>query len=114
MHGATVQGQRSQGGNSQPIDVQLPAPAFFAPWSDFVVEHLPHREHVVYRVHLWQPGAPTTQVHLYQMRGREDVEVFGKTYKQAWVLEDRNADGSQLLGRMWLIDGPPSLVRWSI
>lgn len=55
-----------------------------------------------------------TETHLYVVRNRGDVEVFGKTQRRAWVVEDRNADGSILLGRMWIIDQLPRLVRWTI
>ena len=77
------------------------------------------REGAVYRVPLWRPaGSPAAMTasiekHLYVVRGREDVDVLGKTLK-AWVVDDRSDDGSKLLGTMYIVDGPPKLVRWTI
>jgi hypothetical protein len=107
-------------GASSSAEIPLSQRAFYGQWSDYIVEELPMREGVAYRVPLWQPtlgpngpGATVTQ-HLYVVRGREDVEVFGKTHRKAWVVDDRSADGSKLLGTMWIVDGPPKLVRWTI
>ena len=109
----------SMRGAAAPMDVPLSQRSFYGPWSDYVVEELPMREGAVYRVALWRPaGSPTAMTasvekHLYVVRGREDVEVFGKTHK-AWIVDDRTEDGSKLLGTMYIVDGPPKLVRWTI
>jgi hypothetical protein len=102
----------------QPIVLKLTRPAFYADWSDFIVEELPRHVGVVYRVPLWRPRMQPTgislaeETHLYTIAGHEDVDVIGKSYKQAWVVEDRVAGQSAPAGRMWIIDGPPKLVRW--
>lgn len=104
-----------------PLRTALATPGFYGPWSDFVVEELPRRVGTVYRVHLWrpapQPGGPpriVEETHLYTVARREDVAVLGKTYRQAWVIEDRLAGNDALAGTMWIVDGPPNLVRWLI
>ena len=72
-----------------------------------------------YRLRLWQPApgddGPSLreETHLYTLVGREDVVVFGRTYAKAWVAEGRAADG-KLSRRMYVVDGPPALVRWTI
>ena len=103
------------------VTLRLTRPAFYGPWVDLVVEELPMRLGATYRVDTWQPAmrpgsglAVTEETHLYVVRAREDVEVFGATHRQAWVVEDRSADGATLLGRMWIIDAAPRLVRWTI
>jgi hypothetical protein len=100
--------------------VALAQPGFYGPWSDFVVEELPHKLGTTYRLHLWQPGPPgpsgpslKEETHLYTFTGREDVEVRGTKHARAWVVEDHAPDG-KLLGTMWVVDGPPKLVRWTI
>jgi hypothetical protein len=100
------------GGNTQPINVTLPQPSFLGSLADLVAEVLPRRLGTVYRLHLWQPGGgPSAVTHLYETTGREDVEVLGVKYPQAWVVVDKGADGTEL-GRMWLVDAPPYVVRW--
>jgi hypothetical protein len=105
----------------QAISLQLTAPAFYAQWSDFVVEELPRREGAVYRVRLWRPamapGQPprlAEETHLYTVTKREDIDVLGKPVRGAWVVEDRIVGQPNVVGRMWIIDGAPKLVRWTI
>lgn len=81
--------------------------------ADLVAEALPRRPGTVYRVLLWQPGPGGPVTHLYETLGREDVEVMGVKYRDAWIVADKGADGSEL-GRMWVVDGPPYLVRWNL
>jgi hypothetical protein len=97
-----------------PIDVTLSEPAYFRPLADLITESLPRRVGAVYRVPLWGPPSPAVETHLYSFVRREDVTVLGKTYHNAWVVEDRAADGTRLNGTMWLVDGAPELVRWII
>jgi hypothetical protein len=99
--------------------VALGQPGFYAPWSDFVVEELPHKLGTTYRLHLWQPAPGPSgpslreETHLYTFTGREEVEVRGTKHARAWVVQDHAPDG-KLLGTMWIVDGPPKLVRWTI
>lgn len=99
---------------AMPVDMTLARPAFLGMLADLVAESLPRKLGVVYRVPLWMPGSPTVADHLYQFVRRESITVLGKTYPNAWVMEDRSADGATLHGTMWLVDGPPELVRWVI
>jgi hypothetical protein len=101
-------------GASQPMRVQLPEAAFFGNLADLLVEALPRNVGVTYRAPVWQIGTPSGVAHRYRTIGREDVSVLGHAYPQAWVVEDRSDDGVKLLGRMWLIDGPPYVVRWDL
>jgi hypothetical protein len=105
----------------QSANLTLSAPAFYAPWSDYIVEELPRREGTVYRVRLWRPsfvpGSPPKlleETHLYTVTGRENLEVLGKSVSRAWVVEDRIAGQAELAGKMWIVDAPPKLVRWMI
>ncbi|AHG92437.1 hypothetical protein J421_4902 (plasmid) [Gemmatirosa kalamazoonensis] len=132
MRSTSPRGEMRLRAESDAVDVTMPTPAgprsarlvlstpgFYAPWSDFVVEELPHVLGRTYRLRLWQPApgpdGPTLreETHLYTFAAREDVEVFGRTQARAWVVEDHGADGA-LLGRMWIVDGAPKLVRWTI
>ncbi len=115
VDGASIRGTMPQpGGQAVGIDATLPQPAFFGPLIDLVVESLPRRTGVVYRVPTIRPAnPPTLETRLFQFVRREDVEVLGTTHKQAWLLRDLGMDGT-VRGTMWLIDGPPSLVRWVI
>jgi hypothetical protein len=114
VDGTHVHGQTIGPNGPVPIDATLTTPAFFAPLADLVTESLPRKLGVVYRVPLWDVRTPGITTHLYQMVRREEVTILGKTYHDAWVLEDHNADGSKLLGTMWLVDASPFLVRWVI
>jgi hypothetical protein len=112
--GGRIVGQMPTPNGLMPIDVTLSSAAFFRPLSDLVVESLPAKPGVVYRVPLWAPPGSNVETHLYETVRREDITVLGKTYKQAKVVEDRSADGKTLLGTLWLIDAAPHLVRWVI
>jgi hypothetical protein len=112
-NGLSVHGQVPAPGGSRPVDVTLTEPAFYNALADLVAESLPKRTGVVYRLPLWGLSSTSVEHHLYQFVRQEDVEVLGRTYPKAWVLEDRSTDGT-LLGTMWLVDGPPELVRWII
>jgi hypothetical protein len=111
--GTHVHGQVMSPNGPVAIDATLDRPAFYAPLADLVAESLPRRLGMVYRLPMWGMPRASIETHLYEMVRREDVTVRGKSYPQAWVLEDRSTDG-RLLGTMWLTDGPPNLVRWLI
>ena len=112
--GTHIVGQMMGPGGPTPLDITLSSAAFFKPLADLVVESLPAKQGVVYRVPLWSPPGVTIETHLYEAVRREDVTVLGKTYKQANVIEDRSADGKTLYGTLWVVDGEPHLVRWVI
>jgi hypothetical protein len=86
--------------------------AFYGPTADIVVEFLPRRLGVVYRARLWSDGQETSEVHLYETTGREDIQVFGKRYRNVWVVDDWKAATRTLASRLWLIDRPPYMLRW--
>jgi len=132
MHQTSPRGEMRLRADADAVEVTVPTPAgaksarlalsgpaFYGPWSDFAVEELPRTLGTTYRLRLWQPApgpdgpALREETHLYTFVAREDVVVFGRTHARAWVAEDRGADG-KLLGRMWVVDGPPKLVRWTI
>jgi hypothetical protein len=114
VDGLSVRGKSpAPGGASQPLDLTLTEPAFLRSLVDLVAESLPRRTGVVYRLPLWGFSSGTVEHRLYQFVRQEDVEVLGRSYPKAWVLEDRSADGT-LMGTMWLVDRPPELVRWII
>jgi hypothetical protein len=109
VDGATIHGQVSQDGKTRAINIKLPTPGFIGNFSDILAESLPRRAGVVYRAPMW--NGPSSETHLFETHGREDVDVLGKHYQQAWVVEDHKADGT-LAGRLWLLERPPYLVRW--
>ena len=92
----------------------LPAPAFLGGLADLLVEALPRRIGTVYRANIWRRGMSNVETHLFETTSREDITVLGHAHKQAWVVEDRSADGATLFGRMWLVGVAPYLVRWTI
>jgi hypothetical protein len=112
VDGSNAHGEMSRGGNTQPIAVKLDQPAFLGNFADLVVEALPRNLGVAYRVWMWQPRQPSAEQHLYQTVGREDIQALGTTYKNAWIVEDRSADGSKLLSKLWVTAEPPYLIRW--
>lgn len=114
LDGAHIVGQMPSPNGPMPIDLTLSSAAFFKPLADLVIESLPAKPGVVYRVPLWSPPGSNVETHLYETVRREDVTVLGKTYKQAKVIEDRSADGKTLYGTLWVVDGAPHLVRWII
>lgn len=87
-----------------PPDTARSASAFFGPAADIVVEFLPRRLGVVYRVRLWFPGAPSDETHLYETRERKG---------DVWIVEDRRAGTDKVASRLWLIDRPPYMLRWT-
>jgi hypothetical protein len=86
--------------------------AFHGPTADIMVEFLPRRLGVVYRARLWFPGQSTSETHWYETKHRQDIEVFGKQYRDVWVVDDRNAATRKLASRLWVIDRPPYMLRW--
>lgn len=113
VDGVSVRGEVPAPGGTRPVDLTLDEPAFFSPLADLVAESLPRRTGVVYRLPMWSTSPTPFEYRLYQFVRQEDVEVLGRSYPKAWVLEDRSADG-MLMSTMWLVDGPPELVRWVI
>lgn len=111
VDGTSVHGEMPGPNGNRPVNIKLDEPAFFKPLADLVAESLPRRMGVVYRVPLWTLSPTPFERHLYQFVRQEDVEVRGKSYPKAWVMEDRSADGT-LMSTMWLVDGPPEIVRW--
>ena len=77
--------------------------AFYGPMADILVEFLPRRLNVVYRVRLRFDGATALETHLYETRVRADG---------VWVVEDHDAATGRLASRLWLIDKPPYMLRW--
>jgi len=114
MDGTHVSGDMPSPAGATHVDTRLAQPAFFRPLADLLVESLPRRLGAVYRVPLWGPPAMTVETHLYSIVRRENVTVLGRTYPNAWMVEDRSVDGSSLFGTLWLVDGTPQLVRWII
>jgi hypothetical protein len=112
--GGHITGEVPGPNGPMPLDVSLSAPAFYRPLADLVTESLPKKLGVVFRVPLWGPPATSAEQHLYEFIRREPITVLGHEYRDAWVLEDRSADGSRLNGTMWIVDAPPHLVRWVI
>jgi len=112
LHRRTLAFYGSTGEGALPGKAQPNPPAFYGPAADILVEFLPRRVGVVYRAKMWQPGAPAIETHLYETRGQEDIEAFGKRYQKAWVIEDKDAASGRLASRMWLIPDPPYMVRW--
>lgn len=79
--------------------------AFYGPTADIIVEFLPRRLNVVYRVRLRpQEGSATIETHLYETRRQEHG---------VWVVDDYNAETGKLASRLWLVDRPPYMVRWT-
>jgi hypothetical protein len=58
--------------------------AFHGPTADIMVEFLPRRLGMVYRARLWFDGQGMSEAHLYETMGREDIQVFGKQYRNVW------------------------------
>jgi hypothetical protein len=86
--------------------------AFHGPTADIMIEFLPRRVGAVYRARLWFDGQGTSEAHLYETTGREDIQVFGKRYRDVWVVDDWKAATRTLASRLWLIDQPPYMLRW--
>jgi hypothetical protein len=86
--------------------------AFHGPTADIMVEFLPRRLGVVYRARLWFDGQQGSETHLYETKGREDIQVFGKQYRHVWAVDDWKAATHKLASRLWLIDQPPYMLRW--
>ena len=78
--------------------------AFDGPTADVLVEFLPRRRDVVYRVRLRFDPAAAPAVHLYQTCGQE---------RGLWVVEDHDAATGKLASRLWLTDKPPYMIRWT-
>ena len=112
--GNTIRGEMAGPMGTRSIDVTLAAPAFFGGLHDLAIESLPRKAGVAYRLPIWRPGTDSVDLRLYSMVRREDVEVLGTTYKQAAVVEERDARDGALRGTLWLIDRAPFLVRWII
>jgi len=114
VDGRTVRGAVRGPQGTRPIDATLSADAYFGPLADLVVESLPLRLGTTYRVPLWELPSASVATHLYTVARREDVTVLGRQWRGAWVVEDHDAETKADRGTLWLVDGPPYVVRWVI
>lgn len=114
FNGTQVRGVRAMGGPEQPVSVDLTERAFYGPGVDYVLERLPLRAGVVYRIPIFNPGPGTAERRLYPVVGTEAVDVMGSHHAKAWRVDELAADGRRL-GTLWIVKGEPSyLVRWDI
>jgi hypothetical protein len=113
FNGPAVRGKLTMGTGERQIAVDLTEPAFYGPGIDYVIEHLPMRAGAVYRLPVFQPGAPAVQKRLYHVVGAEAIDALGVHHPRAWRVEEFSPDGKQQLSTLWIVHGTPSyLARW--
>ncbi|MDQ6769602.1 MAG: hypothetical protein M3Z54_06405 [Gemmatimonadota bacterium] len=113
FNGTAVRGKLTMGAGEQQIAVDLTEPAFYGPGIDYVIEHLPMRAGAVYRLPVFQPGAPDVQRRLYHVAGTEAVDAMSVHHPNAWRVEEFSPDGKRQLSTLWIVRGTPSyLARW--
>jgi hypothetical protein len=93
----------------QPVDFVLDAPSFLASVVDFTVSSVPHWDHVVVRVPIFDLGKSQrkTQWATYRMTGTDTIRVGGHIV-HARVVEGEGTTRDKL----WLIDEPPYVPLW--
>jgi hypothetical protein len=110
IDGNRVRGERRAAGdaNSQPMDMTIDRPGFFAGASDLVPAAVGFRKGMVMTAPVWSPTMTQSETRILTVVGLEAVEVEG-TSIEAWKVEERRADRS-LYATWWLLDESPYMV----
>ena len=94
---------------TEALDYTIDQPGFVASASDLVPAAVKLDSGVVMVAPVWQPGSTTSELRVFAVLGRTDVDVEG-TKVNAWKVEERRRADRTLLGTWYLLDRSPYMV----
>jgi len=111
IDGRSVRGTRRANGDApiEPVDYTIDQPGFVASASDLVPAAVRLDSGVVMVAPVWQPGSTTSELRVFTVLGRVDVDVEG-TKVNAWKVEERRRADKSLLATWYLLDRSPYMV----
>ncbi len=93
----------------EPVDYTIDRPGFVASASDLVPAAVRLDSGAVMVAPVWQPGSTTSELRVFTVLGRVDVDVEG-TRVNAWKVEERRRADKALLATWYLLSRSPYMV----
>jgi hypothetical protein len=111
IDGRQVRGTRRANGDAptEPVAYMIDQPGFVASASDLVPAAVRLDTGVVMIAPVWQPGSTTSELRVFTVLARVDVDVEG-TKVNAWKVEERRRADRSLLATWYLLDRSPYMV----
>jgi hypothetical protein len=111
IEGRRVVGTRrmSRDAQPEPVDFELDRPGFPASASDLVPPAVGMKAGLVIVAPFWGPGMTKSEMRIFNVLGRTDVNVEG-TVVNAWKVEERREADNHLLATWYLTETSPYMV----
>ncbi|MGQ0713657.1 MAG: hypothetical protein ACT4PJ_07975 [Gemmatimonadaceae bacterium] len=111
IDGRRVTGTRrvSRDGQVEKVDYELDQPGFPASASDLVPPAVGFKEGLVIIAPFWGPAMTKSEMRVFSVLGRVDVDVEG-TMVNAWKVEERREADNRLLATWYLTQSSPYMV----
>jgi hypothetical protein len=111
IDGRQVRGSRraNREAPTEPIDYTIDQPGFVGSASDLVPAAVRLDSGVVMIAPVWQPGSTTSELRVFSVIGKVDVDVEG-TKVNSWKVEERRRADKTLLATWYLLDRSPYMV----
>jgi hypothetical protein len=111
IDGRRVRGTRRANADApvEQLDYMIDQPGFVASASDLVPAAVRLDSGVAMIAPVWQPGSTTSELRVFTVLGRTDVDVEG-TKVNAWKVEERRRADKALLATWYLLDRSPYMV----
>lgn len=111
IEGRRVHGTRRLHRDSSPeaVDYQIDQPGFVASASDLVPLAVGFKPGLVVIAPVWGPPMTMSELRVFTVLGKADVDVEG-TVVNAWKVEERKHADGKLLATWWLLDKSPYMV----
>jgi hypothetical protein len=91
------------------IDYEIDRPGFVASASDLVPLAVGLKQGAVIVAPIWGPPMTASEMRIFSVLGRADVDVEGTTIN-AWKVEERKQADGKLLATWYLLDKSPYMV----
>ena len=91
------------------VDFTVARPGFVASASDLVPAAVGFQAGRVMVVPIWGPNMPQSELRVFHVLGKQDVDVEGMKVN-AWKVEERRQSDRVLLATWWLLDKSPYMV----
>lgn len=111
IEGRRVVGTRrtSREAPAEPVELELDHPGFPASASDLVPPAVGMKQGLVIVAPFWGPGMAKSEMRIFIVLGRADVNVEG-TVVNAWKVEERRESDNRLLATWYLTETSPYMV----
>ena len=111
IDGRRVRGTRRPNATAQVenVDYEIDRPGFVASASDLVPLAVGLKQGAVIVAPIWGPPMTTSEMRVFSVLGKTDVDVEG-TKINAWKVEERKRSDGRLLATWYLLDKSPYMV----